>query len=674
MTARTDTSNPLFTQVSERPQIRDDLRLLPRPTPLGKSPGTSPPRVRAWLRAHRPSLLILGPLLLLGALVQGIGMNDAPQRIDDEGTYTAQAWAVFHLHQLTHYTYWYDHPPLGWLQLAGYAQLTGAFDRAPYAVAAGREFMLVVQLVSMVLLWTLARRLDLPRWGAGVAVALFALSPLAVQFHRTVYLDNIATPWVLAALVLALTPKRRLGAFAGAGLCFAVAVLTKETSLLLLPVLAWVLWRNSAGTTRRYALVVSTAVFVLAGVFFVLFAALKGEVVPGVNRTSLFGGLAYQLADRAASGSVFRTGSLGNVTVRQWLTLDLVLPLLSLPAALLGLAVRRLRPFAVGYLLLLALILRPGYLPVPYVIGMLPFAALLVAGIAVAGAAASAGAIGTARVAYRRPLTVFTVLIGVAATVIATPLWLGQQRGFSRSQADRPMVQATDWIRANLPKNERILTDDALWVDLVDSGFRRQDVVWFYKPDTDPAVPTGWSNYDWVISTQSVRTFPTTSATVTGALQHSSPVATFGSGDGLVQIRRVVTGRPDQVDQDRAATAKLLAARALATNSRLDFAPLAATRLQAGQVDSRVLTVLAATTATHTLAVSDLPVISGEDPARRRSVVINRVDGEPITDGPTVTDLTRQLTNQAEDYRPQVRLSNTGGTTQLVLTFPISAG
>ncbi|WP_158277089.1 hypothetical protein [Serinibacter arcticus] len=33
-----------------------------------------------------------------------------PQFIDDEGTYTAQAYAVERLGELTHYTYWYDHP------------------------------------------------------------------------------------------------------------------------------------------------------------------------------------------------------------------------------------------------------------------------------------------------------------------------------------------------------------------------------------------------------------------------------------------------------------------------------------------------------------------------------------------------------------------------------------
>ena len=36
---------------------------------------------------------------------------------DDEGTYTSQAFSVLEDGRLAPYTYWYDHPPLGWIQL-----------------------------------------------------------------------------------------------------------------------------------------------------------------------------------------------------------------------------------------------------------------------------------------------------------------------------------------------------------------------------------------------------------------------------------------------------------------------------------------------------------------------------------------------------------------------------
>lgn len=169
-------------------------------------------RLQACFAPRRRSSLWLLPLLLVAGLVHRINLAGAPQRIDDEGTYTAQAYAVERFGELAHYTYWYDHPPLGWLQIAGWTSLTQAFDRLDPAVLAGREAMLVAHLASVALLWVLARRYQLGRPAAAAAVLVYALSPLAVQFHRTVYLDNVATPWLLGAFVLALSTRRQLAA------------------------------------------------------------------------------------------------------------------------------------------------------------------------------------------------------------------------------------------------------------------------------------------------------------------------------------------------------------------------------------------------------------------------------------------------------------------------------
>lgn len=74
--------------------------------------------VAAAVRTSATDLAWLLPVLAVTAAVLVVGLEGNPQRIDDEGTYAAQAWSVFHLGGLTHYTYWYDHPPLGWIQIA----------------------------------------------------------------------------------------------------------------------------------------------------------------------------------------------------------------------------------------------------------------------------------------------------------------------------------------------------------------------------------------------------------------------------------------------------------------------------------------------------------------------------------------------------------------------------
>jgi len=621
--------------------------------------------VTGRLALHRRSLAVLGPLLVLAAVWQGVGMSSSPQRIDDEGTYVAQAYAVQSLGALAHYTYFYDHPPLGWLQLAAYTWSTDAFERYPAAVMAGREAMLVVQLVSVVLLWVVARRLGMARWAAGLAVVLFSLSPLAVQFHRTVYLDNIATPWLLASFALALSPQRRLWAYAGSGLCFAVAVLTKETALLLLPALVWQLTRLGAGTQiRRYGLALAGSLLVLIGAFYPVYALAKGELLPGPGHVSLLDGLRFQLLSRTASGSIFQDGTLGNAHVAQWLQLDVVLPALALLSVPLALLVRRLRPLALGLGLLFVVLLRPGYLPVPYVIAMLPLAALLIAGVADAAArhrtgrqpAPDAGAVRRLR---RRPLLVAAVLVGAVSAGIAAPAWAAQQRGLFLAPLDAPSQNAQDWITANVDRQSRLIVDDAFWVDLVRAGFPRQNVVWYYKVDTDPAVerlsPRGWRDYDYLVSTESVRSTRAAEPEVAAASDASTPVAVFGKGEQRIEVRQILpAGKPALTQRlSRAAEQRTLTGRALARNPGVQLPPAVRDALTGGAVDPRIPVTLAELATASPVQVLGLPTVRGETAAGlpARAVLLRTADpagarellrGLPATYAPTTVTPTPQ--------------------------------
>ena len=87
----------------DRPELREE-----EPEDI---PGTRRPRLGA-------DKAILAGLIAVVVLVQGWNIADYPTVSDDEGTYLAQAWAIQHGHGLAPYTYWYDHPPGGWIQLA----------------------------------------------------------------------------------------------------------------------------------------------------------------------------------------------------------------------------------------------------------------------------------------------------------------------------------------------------------------------------------------------------------------------------------------------------------------------------------------------------------------------------------------------------------------------------
>jgi len=386
------------------------LTAVPR-TPLAGRPRAGPVRIRQDHRARLGSVAGLAALLALFGWFLIEGITRFPALADDEGTYTAQAWAVRQFGQLTPYTYWYDHPPLGWIQLAGLTGLLDATGLGPPhgAVIAARYTMVVPALVSAALVYVIARRLDLRRPFALLAVAAFGLSPLALPLLRQVYLDGLALPWALAGFALSLDRRSRLWPSAGAGACLAVAVLSKETMLLLVPAAFLAARLRSAPHTRAFTLTALVMAFVLVVAGYGLLAVLKGELLPGPGHVSLLEAIRFQLVGRTGTGSGLVAGTRSNAMVAGWFSADPVLlggGCLLAPVALLS---RTLRPVAVALLVLIAVAARPGYLPAPYVLAVLPWCALLLAAAAqwlVVSASAAAGRAGRpaalAAVAVRR--------------------------------------------------------------------------------------------------------------------------------------------------------------------------------------------------------------------------------------------------------------------------------
>ena len=559
-----------------------------------------------------PSIPVLGILLILTATVRLINLTGSPARLDDEGTYMAQAYAVAEWGELAHYTYWYDHPPAGWLQLALWTVISGS-DFGGNAVAAGRYLMVIVAVITAALLWTLARRLEMSRWASAAAVAVFALSPLAISLSRTVYLDNLATAWLLCALVLLCSPRYRLSAMFGAATCFGIAVLTKETMLLLLPMFAWLVWTRTAPTTRRYALAVFVAVFGVVVSTYVLMAVLRGELVPGPGHVSLWDGIRFQLWERTAGGTLDDPYSLKRHTVNEWLKLDPALPFLAVPIALAALFVNRLRPFAVGLVVLIAIVIRPGYLPVPFILSALPLTALLAAGTGEVALRHLFSSVEQRSVVLRR-LRIPALAAGALVVSIAVSLWLPTYHGLLASDEDASMRQTQQWIEQNVPTTDRLIVDDAFWLDLIRGGRDRRNVVWAYKVDTDEQVqgwaPGGWTDYEWVVSTASLRANMPPTGVLTDAVAHAQPAAIFGSGGTRVEVLRVDNGVPTSKPTSPAAPAfggQLAARLAGATD------PDVLAALQSRTVDQRVLATLAVIAATQPVRVEDISIIEGED-------------------------------------------------------------
>ncbi|HVV75520.1 MAG TPA: glycosyltransferase family 39 protein [Mycobacteriales bacterium] len=548
-----------------------DLPVDPPRDPVGGWRSTRA-KTQAWVWRHRRSLLIVTPLLIVVALVRFWGLSHGPGLADDEGTYVAEAWAVQVRHALAPYTYWYDHPPFGWIQIAAYTALTGTFHGGALHVVAVRRMMVGYAVIDAGLIYMLARRLGIARLWAAVAVGMWALSPLAVGYSRMVYLDNVALPWVLGAFVLAATPRKSLWAHTLAGAMFALGVLSKETMILLLPAFLWLAWRHTDRRTRSFCLVGMCATGILVVAIYPLMAALRGELLPGPAHVSLLDALKWQFFSRPTTGSALSPHSPSRALLDSWLGLDSWLPWLGVVGGFGCLVWARLRPLGATLLILLAAGLRPGYLPQPYIIAFLPFAAVAAAGVADAGWSAlharppvpiRAGARQEARLLAAGRAGATIAAVAVAAIVV--PGWLHGDAALAGPDQSAPIAAAENWLDAHartavLSRSANrtgfgrdVLVDDTMWADLVTQGFPQRQVIWFYKLDyvdnLDPSVRRrihDFRDFGYVVSSPIVRGGLAQSPApryelARLALSHATPVATFGQGANRIVIERVNT-------------------------------------------------------------------------------------------------------------------------------------
>jgi hypothetical protein len=524
--------------------------VLDAPAPVRAVPSRAPRALPPDRRLERLRRALLP--LTLGAFLAGVhaaGLGSGPGYRDDEGTYVAQAWSLIHQGRLSHYTYWYDHPPLGWIVIAAWQMLTSGWLHASTAVEAGRQFMVVVATLNALLIYAVGRRLGLQRWAVALAVIGWGLSPLALSYSRMVYLDNIGLAFLLGALALALTPRKHLWVYAASGLCLSCALLSKETLLLAVPAVALAVWRGSAGQTRPYCVAsfATTAVLVLA--LYPLFAVLRGELLPGASHVSLIAALKFQLVGRASTGSPLGPSSGSAALVGRWLSADPWLLGSGVLAAPVAVVIPRLRVAGLAVALPVLLSLRPGYLPDPFVIALLPFCALVVAGLIDAVVAEAAGRLRRRAVAQR------VIGLAVVAAVLAmlVPGWLQQDRALAYDRAGTREVAAEQWIQAHVPHGKRILIDDTMWVDLVRRGFNpKLGVIWFYKVDftnnLDPSVaralPDGYRDVDYVVSTPVMRSAldqqPQGLQQLRAAIHYSRELTTIGTGAQRIEVRKLV--------------------------------------------------------------------------------------------------------------------------------------
>ena len=230
--------------------------------------------ISVWIEAI-VVLLVLG----ISMVIHSWGMDAFPAYQQNEGLLMSNAWAVTH-GMLQPYAYTYTQTFLGWIQIAGWLEITGGLTTFGNAINSGRAMMLVLSTASGLLVYLIAKRMSQSRSAGLLALTLFAFSPLAITYQREISLDTIGTFWLLLTLYLLVASDSRLLHIVLAGITLGIAILTKEIFIIFFPVMLYAVWLHVTVFQRKFALVVF--VFTLSSLVstFVLFAALKGELLP----------------------------------------------------------------------------------------------------------------------------------------------------------------------------------------------------------------------------------------------------------------------------------------------------------------------------------------------------------------------------------------------------------
>lgn len=480
------------------------------------------------------------------------GLGRYPAVGGDEGIYTEQAWAVLH-GRLTPYTYTYDHPFLGWLQLSLPDQAVQWLHRGRgLAVVDSRAVMVGYAFATAMLVFGIARRLGMRRPTAVIAVGAMGLSPLYVVEARQVLLDNVGTPWMLLALFLVLSPRQRQWSYGLAGLALAVGVLSKETLLLFVPAIGFALWQRCFPPLRSMAMTLFGGMLILSTAAHPLFALLRGELLPGPNHVSIWTNeIEYQLLDRVGSGALWDPGSGRAALVEQWLSYDRWLLCLGALAALGCLVPRELRVVGVGFVLFSLPILKPGgYLPAMYVIAGLPFAGLATAGVL------DAAYSRLARATLVRPpgprlrswgQILLIAVVTLPLSVSTATAYVRHERTIRETDLVTADSQALAYVDTHVSRRARVLTDDGFWVDLVHAGFSSDGwdgPVSYYRFDLDPLtsgtrLPQGWRDIDYVVATREMRLVGPAFTRTRATFAHATVIASFGAGQDRIEVLRV---------------------------------------------------------------------------------------------------------------------------------------
>lgn len=439
-----------------------------------------------------------------------------PAYREDEGTYVSQAWALINSGSLAPYTYWYDHSPVGWFFIAFWNLITGGIFEDTNSIIAGRVFIIILNICSALLVYTIAKQLSHNKLYSILASLLFILTPLAIEFQRRVFLDNIMIFWLLWSIYFSIKPTKLPNVVLSA-VTFAIAVLSKISAVVFLPVLITSIFLNSHKNNRPFVTASWLAFNIGIISFYPLYALIKGEFFP---YESIFGGdqphvsLIEALAFQAgrSNGLFWEADSAFRQNLEEaWITKDAIFMLLGvLIAPLINLIFYRKYKWT-GFISMMVLIyiayLMRGQVLDWYVIPLLPLGAINIALL-----------LQNLHVTMKKHLPRFErAYVGAVSISLLAVIGMGVTRNVDayRYNQTENQRQTVEWIKNNIKGETTLLIDNYAFQDLNSDlkDITDTNIHYYWKADefNDPQIAkevfeNDWKNVDYIMLTPAITT------------------------------------------------------------------------------------------------------------------------------------------------------------------------
>jgi hypothetical protein len=404
--------------------------------------------------------LVLGIILV----VQVINLFNFPAYTASEGNLMANAWSLLHGH-ITQSVYTYDQPPLGWIQIAAWLELTGGASSFGNIINSGRVLMLVVALANSLLLYLITSRISGSRSAALLAMVLYSFSLLSLIYHREVLFENIGLFWLLLSLCLITTGKSKLLTFILAAVALGISFLSEEVFLCFLPVMLYALWLYCTPFQRKFSLLTFLYIVLVIASTYVLLALLNGELfppglLPGDKgpHVSLIGAILQKL-QAPLNGKLFAE-SWNTWVQSSWLFL--AIGIVAMFINLLGGIVNRFQLLAALLAATYCVVLLSSRTVYSFsIVPLLPFLALNIVMVLNTPLRWLTSKIGFD---LARAL-LFFILVGALI-----PASIQQAQPTLAENAAVPQQQAMLWVRDNVSHNAVIIVPSYLYSDLREQG------------------------------------------------------------------------------------------------------------------------------------------------------------------------------------------------------------